>query len=925
MNSITAGALSQWRSVKSPGAPQRHMSVDDLAHMIRKPPDAIRTHTEAAQAAYRELATHYLGAGTFDEMKAKAKAHPEGVDLLARYDAAKERLPVFTAHGAFSERGNENLIAHAGYQMYDADGVHNAALVRDAIAELPETELAHVTPSGYGVRALVRIAPTPTSNAEQGYAFTAVEAWALDKGLPPNDPACKNLERLSFIAHDPDVRHTPGNGVVRWTKTAAEVAAEAEREAERRGARGGGDWLTPDDYREALAHIAPPQDYGEWLDMLFAAKDAGLTAAEVEAWSAQGAKHTQGEVERRWATLKSVSRGITAGTLIHHARRNGYKTPGDKRSEDFTNRNLRKADALLEKPAPGAISRQSHLDRRADDTGQGAAIRMLETARYDIALVKPTNSAEELHFPIWRTDEGRWRKEITYGLALQTKVDLAHIEDTLASTLKSELEDAAQDTGKQRAAMKRYDAARKSFIRTHTEHFLEKSVYSMMDVETQLHESAGMPFKVLRLDEKDVDSDLRYLGCANGIVDLYAARLLPPEEGARKFVTLNTGVDYTPGARHPDVDALIGLTQLGDKSLSQFALDAFAWALRGSPAKRLYLLFDHNGTNTGKSTLMQAMRHTLGADYCAALSPDITQGKQRGDKSATPELYALTQARIAFIEEAQQAKDFTTSRVNNITGGGAGTITYRRLYKDPEQAPLRSQIFAIANGQLGLDLTNTATRGRYTPILFQSLPDDAVDAKFEQGFAIQPPAVGGDAGKSQLQMAELGRLRREALLAMLIERAAELDAPPDIPEKVKEIAQAHTDDSLGEAGAWIMAHLTHTRRITDFTPTADAWDAISGQFSGDGKDGVGMSRPAFTKLVTKLLQLSGVKQKRVYGKVERGWQGVRLQLDAMDAETDAAETAAAETWLGEYADDIPAPTDEADFDAWNARMAQFDP
>ena len=47
----------------------------------------------------------------------------------------------------------------------------------------------------------------------------------------------------------------------------------------------------------------------------------------------------------------------------------------------------------------------------------------------------------------------------------------------------------------------------------------------------------------------DLDVNGRYLGCANGILDLMTGRLLPLEEAKRALVTRYVGIDYRPEAR----------------------------------------------------------------------------------------------------------------------------------------------------------------------------------------------------------------------------------------------------------------------------------------------------------------------------------------------------------------------------------------
>ena len=68
--------------------------------------------------------------------------------------------------------------------------------------------------------------------------------------------------------------------------------------------------------------------------------------------------------------------------------------------------------------------------------------------------------------------------------------------------------------------------------------------------------AAMEPFDVVEIPEADMDKVGRYLGAANGVVDLSTARLLPPSEGKLCGVSRSTTVAYRPRARHPYVDSL---------------------------------------------------------------------------------------------------------------------------------------------------------------------------------------------------------------------------------------------------------------------------------------------------------------------------------------------------------------------------------
>ena len=55
----------------------------------------------------------------------------------------------------------------------------------------------------------------------------------------------------------------------------------------------------------------------------------------------------------------------------------------------------------------------------------------------------------------------------------------------------------------------------------------------------------------------EADTDPRYLGMSNGILDQYTCQLVPAEKARGLLVTANTGVAWNPEARHSDLDLVL--------------------------------------------------------------------------------------------------------------------------------------------------------------------------------------------------------------------------------------------------------------------------------------------------------------------------------------------------------------------------------
>lgn len=118
----------------------------------------------------------------------------------------KKNLPCVCFSGIFSKREDSGLIEHSGLVCLDFDDVE----VEDAIEQLKRwsyTYACWISPSGTGVKALVRIA-NPNKHREH---FLAIKAE-----LPEIDPSGINVSRVCYESYDPNL-HVNKNCEI-WTK-----------------------------------------------------------------------------------------------------------------------------------------------------------------------------------------------------------------------------------------------------------------------------------------------------------------------------------------------------------------------------------------------------------------------------------------------------------------------------------------------------------------------------------------------------------------------------------------------------------------------------------------------------------------------------------------------------------------------------------
>jgi predicted P-loop ATPase len=120
-------------------------------------------------------------------------------DKKAR-SAEKQKCPLVTVSGSFSERKDAAIRKHSGFIAIDIDNIENAETVKDLIKSDPYVYAAFVSISGNGLCLLIRIDGTRHADAFEGLASYLYESYQLIV-----DQSGKNISRARFISYDPDL------------------------------------------------------------------------------------------------------------------------------------------------------------------------------------------------------------------------------------------------------------------------------------------------------------------------------------------------------------------------------------------------------------------------------------------------------------------------------------------------------------------------------------------------------------------------------------------------------------------------------------------------------------------------------------------------------------------------------------------------
>lgn len=114
----------------------------------------------------------------------------------------KSYLPYATFCGTFDSRSNSNLKKHSGLACMDFDDVLELEKLREDVNKDPYTMASFLSPSGDGIKVLVRIPPVDNNETYQDYYIELINHFSkyheIDKGT-------KDLARACYLSDDKDL------------------------------------------------------------------------------------------------------------------------------------------------------------------------------------------------------------------------------------------------------------------------------------------------------------------------------------------------------------------------------------------------------------------------------------------------------------------------------------------------------------------------------------------------------------------------------------------------------------------------------------------------------------------------------------------------------------------------------------------------
>ena len=400
--------------------------------------------------------------------------------------------------------------------------------------------------------------------------------------------------------------------------------------------------------------------------------------------------------------------------------------------------------------------------------------------------------------------------------------------------------------------------------------FVRGKLVSQIAVLPDMFEAVGFGQIIQVVSINDIDSNPRYLGAPNGVVDLATGRLLPPEEGAKTFTTCVLPDPFKRKSEHPDVSRLF---EHCTDVQGEWLLDALAYCLWGRPARRLLYLFGPKAG--GKSTLVNALEASLG-DACKKVSPAAFAPTRRSQTGPSPEMAALMPpTRLATAPEIE-GSEVDPAKLKMFSGSDS-KLPWRGLYQAERRDTPTATPMLVGNGlpRGGLGAgEDAALADRLVVVEYPTIPDTARD-----GYLV---TAWDDTAKG-------AKKRRQALIAMLVRKASKHapGQPPPIPAEIREATEALVESDKTPARQWIDEHIVKTPdgRLL----ASDAWRAACMYETGldeigdSIKTAYGLSKQRFINLISDstsnriktTIRDSSNKQRR-----GRGWVGLELGYGA---------------------------------------------
>lgn len=175
----------------------------------------------------------------------------------------------------------------------------------------------------------------------------------------------------------------------------------------------------------------------------------------------------------------------------------------------------------------------------------------------------------------------------------------------------------------------------------------------------------------------ELDTDIFYLNCRNGTVDLRTGELKPHDRG--DMITKFINIAYEKESQSFLWFNFLSSTFADDEDLIQFIRLSLGMSATGD-ISNMAAFFPYGRGWNGKTTLLESVMNVLGDDYAAEVEPEafMENDKKRGT-GPDENIAALYKKRFVCSTEISEGHKLSSALIKRATGGE--TLFHERKYQ----------------------------------------------------------------------------------------------------------------------------------------------------------------------------------------------------------------------------------------------------
>lgn len=240
----------------------------------------------------------------------------------------------------------------------------------------------------------------------------------------------------------------------------------------------------------------------------------------------------------------------------------------------------------------------------------------------------------------------------------------------------------------------------------------------------------------LVVDAEKLDSDRQLFNCANGVVNLRTGILM--QHSSEYYCTNHSNIEFDSNARCPLWMNFLNSIFGGNNELISFVQRSVGYSLTGETKEQCIFVLYGNGSN-GKSTFLEVIQSIQNTYHTKTQADAVMNTGKSSD--ANPFIAMLRSSRMVTASETDENKPLDESMIKEVTGDG--TITVRRLHKDPFEFHPQFKLWLATNHKLEIRGTDDGIWCRIMLIPFS--------AKFYNAEDPNAPIEGSFKDKDMLQ------------------------------------------------------------------------------------------------------------------------------------------------------------------------------